>query len=233
MGWMSGPETTSFAGTGGGSGAGAGGGSGCCCATVSAVSATGATSAVGDHISCGASTGSGGGAAAATSRATGSGAGGAVSAISGTGGAVTGRSGAGGGPASIGTGLAREGDRLGGVGRCCGSVRRRRRRCGYSVLRPARRVPVPAQHERPRRQRPGLDCRATVGTIESGWLANQHQRVSSNGPMRRLPARAAAGTTPASGRPARRRGVQFGLLHHVEYVEQVAAAEWIGRVGPA
>ena len=50
-----------------------------------------------------------------------------------------------------------------------GSIwRYRRRRCGTSVLRPAWRVPIPAQHEWPRRQSPGFDRRATVRTTRRG-----------------------------------------------------------------
>ncbi len=49
--------------------------------------------------------------------------------------------------------------------------------------------------------------------------------------MRRLPARPVALTSPALGGPVRRGGVQFGLLHDVEDIEHMAAAERIGGRG--
>jgi hypothetical protein len=47
--------------------------------------------------------------------------------------------------------------------------------------------------------------------------------------MRRLPTGPAARTTPSGWRPARLGCVQFGLLHHVEDVEDVTTAERIRR----
>ena len=47
--------------------------------------------------------------------------------------------------------------------------------------------------------------------------------------MRRLPTGATASGTPTGWWPARLGSVQFGLLHHVENVEDMAAAERIGR----
>ena len=46
--------------------------------------------------------------------------------------------------------------------------------------------------------------------------------------MRRLPAGAARLATPSGRRPGDRSGIQFGLLHDVEDVEHMAAAERVG-----
>jgi len=45
--------------------------------------------------------------------------------------------------------------------------------------------------------------------------------------MRGLPSGTATLLMPARGRPVRRGGIQFGLLHDVEDIEDVATAEWI------
>lgn len=51
--------------------------------------------------------------------------------------------------------------------------------------------------------------------------------MRSDSPVRRLPTRATASGTPTGWWPARLGSVQFGLLHHVEDVEDVATAERI------